>query len=112
MKSEFLQLNYRPGKSVLYQGQKSPNAIAYKNGYNVTQNLPAKIDLMVYDMDDDIVLSEDITDLVRKILGWERITKVRIERLRTYLEKQQYICKNHMITNINEILIDAANKVI
>ncbi|MCQ2911240.1 MAG: hypothetical protein MJ244_03540 [Clostridia bacterium] len=67
---------------------------------------------MVYDLDEDLVLSEDITDLVRKILGWERITKVRIERLRTYLEKQQYICKNHMITNINEILIEAANKVI
>lgn len=107
MKAEYLQLNFRPGKSVLYKGEKSPNAIAYKNGYNVTENLPVKIDLMVYDLDDDVVISEDITDLVRKILGWERVTKVRIERLRSYLEKQHYIIKNHMITNINEILIAA-----
>ena len=107
MKAEYLQLNFRPGKSVLYKGEKSPNAIAYKNGYNVVDNLPVKIDLMVYDLDEDLVLSEDITDLVRKILGWERVTKVRIERLRSYLEKQHYIIKNHMITNINEILIAA-----
>lgn len=110
--AKYLQLNWKKCSKPRFiaDDRRYSNAVAYNNGYNIIVDEPSELHLLVFDWDTDKGYeTEDISDTVRYILGWQKITKQRVESLRKYFSECEFEIRDGRITNVKQLLMNYKN---